>query len=201
MRILELVIDENQEDESGVDYNALVDAPAIQSNWMAFNEQKKVELKFKIQDEEKRIVSGYFMIADLPIARMDDEGKMFYVVFRKDTIEKIVNKFMRNGFNANINLMHDSNAIANGVYVIESLIIDTERGIKAPEGFEKVPNGSWWGSMRVENDEIWEQVKSGEFKGFSVEGMFGQDKDFELPEKVINKIKEVIKKYKANKGN
>ena len=201
MRILELVIDENQEDESGVDYIALVDAPAIQSNWMAFNEQKKVELKFKIQDEEKRIVSGYFMIADLPIARMDDEGKMFYVVFRKDTIEKIVNKFMRNGFNANINLMHDSNAIANGVYVIESLIIDTERGIKAPEGFEKVPNGSWWGSMRVENDDIWEQVLNGEFKGFSVEGMFGQDKDFELPEKVINKIKEVIKKYKANKGN
>lgn len=201
MRILELVIDENQEDESGVDYIALVDAPAIQSNWMAFNEQKKVELKFKIQDEEKRIVSGYFMIADLPIARMDDEGKMFYVVFRKDTIEKIVNKFMRNGFNANINLMHDSNAIANGVYVIESLIIDTERGIKAPEGFEKVPNGSWWGSMRVENDEIWEQVLNGEFRGFSVEGMFGQDKDFQLPEKVINKIKEVIKKYKANKGN
>jgi hypothetical protein len=200
MKILELIIDENQEDESGVDYIALVDSPAIQSNWMAFNEQKKVELKFKIQDEEKRIVSGYFMIADLPIARMDDEGKMFYVVFRKDTIEKIVNKFMRNGFNANINLMHDSNSIANGVYVIESLIIDSERGIKAPEGFEKVPNGSWWGSMRVENDEIWKQVKSGEFKGFSVEGMFGQDKDFELPEKVINKIKEVIKKYRENRN-
>ena len=85
MKILELVIDENQEDESGVDYIALVDEPAIQSNWMAFNEQKKVELKFKIQDKEKRIVSGYFMISDLPIARIDDEGKMFYVVFRKDT--------------------------------------------------------------------------------------------------------------------
>ena len=199
MKILELVIDENQEDESGVDYIALVDEPAIQSNWMAFNEQKKVELKFKIQDKEKRIVSGYFMISDLPIARIDDEGKMFYVVFRKDTIEKIVNKFMRNGFNANINLMHDSNAIANGVYVIESLIIDTERGIKAPEGFEKVPNGSWWGSMRVENDEIWEQVLKGQFKGFSVEGMFGNAKDIELPEKVIKKIQDVVKKYKENK--
>ena len=199
MKILELVIDENQEDESGVDYIALVDEPAIQSNWMAFNEQKKVELKFKIQDKEKRIVSGYFMISDLPIARIDDEGKMFYVVFRKDTIEKIVNKFMRNGFNANINLMHDSNAIANGVYVIESLIIDNERGIKAPEGFEKVPNGSWWGSMRVENDEIWEQELNGQFKGFSVEGMFGNAKDIELPEKVIKKIQDVVKKYKENK--
>jgi hypothetical protein len=200
MRILELVIDENQEDESGVDQIALVDSPAIMSNWMAFNEQKKVELKFKIQDKEKRIVSGYFMIADLPIARMDDEGKMFYVVFRKDTIQKIVNKFMRNGFNAKINLMHDSNALAEDVYVIESLIIDSERGIKAPEGFEKVPNGSWWGSMRVLNDDVWSMVLDGTFNGFSVEGMFGQDKDFELPETVINKIKEVIKKYKANKG-
>jgi len=198
MKILELIIDENQEDESGVDYIALVDSPAIQSNWMAFNEQKKVELKFKIQDEEKRIVSGYFMIADLPIARMDEEGKMFYVVFRKDTIEKIVNKFMRKGFNAKINLMHDSNAIANGVYVIESLIVDSERGVKAPEGFEKVPDGSWWGSMRVESDEVWQQFQSGEFKGFSVEGMFGQERDYELPEKVIQKIKEVIKKYKSN---
>ena len=195
MRILELIIDENQEDESGVDQIALVDSPAIMSNWMKFNEQKKVELKFKIQDKEKRIVSGYFMIADLPIARMDDEGKMFYVVFRKDTIQKIVNKFMRNGFNAKINLMHDSNALAKDVYVIESLIIDSERGIKAPEGFE-----SWWGSMRVLNDDVWSMVLDGTFNGFSVEGMFGQDKDFELPETVINKIKEVIKKYKANKG-
>ena len=199
MKIFELVIDENVEDESGVDYIALVDAPAISSNWMAFNEQKKVELKFKVRDEEKRIVSGYFMIADLPIARIDDEGKMFYVVFRKNTIEKIVNKFMKQGFNSNINLMHDSNAIAKGVYVIESLIVDSKRGVKAPEGFEKVPDGSWWGSMRVESNDVWQQVQSGEFKGFSVEGMFGQERDYELPEKVIQKIKEVIKKYKANK--
>lgn len=298
MKILELIIDENIEDESGVDQIALVDSPAIQSNWMAFKKQqyeetfndypdsasnnakKAIEYKekngsdcgtrvgwtrarqlankekiswetigrmasfnrhqqhkdvpysegcggimwdawggtsginwainkmktkdnykqaFKVQDEEKRIVSGYFMIADLPIARMDENGEIFYVVFRKNTIEKIVNKFMRNGYNSKINLMHDSNQIAEGVYVIESLIVDSKRGVKAPEGFEKVPDGSWWGSMRVENDEIWKQVKSGEFKGFSVEGMFGQDRDYNLPAKVIEKIKEVVKKYKENK--
>ena len=200
MKIFELVIDENVEDESGVDWIALVDAPAIQSNWMAFNEQQKIEIEFKVQDEEKRIVSGYFMIADLPIARIDDEGKMFYVVFRKNTIEKIVNKFMRNGYNSNINLMHDSNEIAKGVYVIESLIVDSKRGVKAPKGFEKVPDGSWWGSMRVEDDKIWQQVKDGTFKGFSVEGMFGQERDYELPEKVIQKIKQVIKKYRENRN-
>ena len=199
MKIFELVIDENDENESGVDYIALVDDPAINSNWQKFSKQKDVNFKFKVQDEEKRIVSGYFMIADLPIARIDDEGKMFYVVFRKDTIQKIVNKFMRNGFNSNINLMHNSNAIAKGVYVIESLIIDSERGIKAPQGFEKVNDGSWWGSMRVEDDDIWKQVKNGDFKGFSVEGMFGNAKDIDIPEKVIKKIQEVVKKYKQNK--
>jgi len=197
MKIFELIIDE--EDESGVDQIALVDSPAIQSNWMAFNKQQPIDLKFQIQDEEKRIVSGYFMIADLPIARLDDEGKIFYVVFRKDTIEKIVNKFMKNGFSSKVNLMHNSNALAEGVYVIESIIVDSKRGMKAPDWAEKVPDGSWFGSMKVDNDEVWQQVKSGEFRGFSVEGLFAQDREFELPEKVINKIKEVIKKYKISK--
>lgn len=197
MKIFELIIDE--EDESGVDQIALVDSPAIQSNWMAFNKQQPIDLKFQIQDEEKRIVSGYFMIADLPIARLDDEGKVFYVVFRKDTIEKIVNKFMKNGFSSKVNLMHNSNALAEGVYVIESIIVDSKRGMKAPEWAEKVPDGSWFGSMKVESDIIWKQIKQGEFRGFSVEGLFAQDREFELPEKVINKIKEVIKKYKISK--
>ncbi len=196
MKIFELIIDE--EDESGVEMIALVDSPAIQSNWMAFNEQKPIDLKFKIQDEEKRIVSGYFMIADLPIARLDDTGKVFYVVFRKDTIERIVNKFMKNGFSSKVNLMHNSNALAEGVYVIESIIVDSKRGMKAPEWAETVPDGSWFGSMKVDNDEVWKQVQSGEFRGFSVEGLFAQDREFELPEKVINKIKEVIKKYKIS---
>jgi hypothetical protein len=96
--------------------------------------------------------------------------------------------------------MHDSNALAEGVYIIESIIIDSKRGMKAPDWAEKVPDGSWFGSMKIENDAIWNEVKKGTFKGFSVEGMFGQDKEFELPERVIQKIKEVIKKYKTSKN-
>ena len=65
MELLELVI--NEEDESGVDFIALVDAPAVEKLWMAFNKQKDVDFQFKIQDADKRIVSGFFMIADLPI--------------------------------------------------------------------------------------------------------------------------------------
>ena len=193
--LLELIIDE--EDESGVDFIALVDNPAIESNWQSFN-KKDVKQIFQIQDEEKRIVSGYFMKADLPIIRLNDKNEKYYVVFRRETIEKIVNKFFKNGYNANVNLMHDNNLQAKGVYVIESLIIDSKRGTKAPDGFEDAPDGSWFGSMRVENDEVWQMLKDGTFKGFSVEGMFGQDKTIKYPTNLIKKIRDVVKRYKEN---
>jgi len=94
--------------------------------------------------------------------------------------------------------MHDNNLQAKGVYVIESLIIDSKRGTKAPDGFEDAPDGSWFGSMRVENDEVWQMVKDGTFKGFSVEGMFGQDKTIKYPTNLIKKIRDAVKRYKEN---
>jgi len=186
IKLVELVID----DEEGVEFISLVDTPAIESDFLAF---KKEDFKFKIQNEEKRIVSGYFMIADLPMLRMRNDT-VFYCVFRKHTIEKIVNKFMKEGLTNQTNLMHDSTA--EGVYIIESLIIDKKRGVLAPENFEKVPDGSWWGSMRVENDDIWQQVKDGTFKGFSVEGIFSSSKELDLQTRIVAKIREVIKNYK-----
>lgn len=191
--ILELVINEEDED-SGVEFISLVDQPATEKLWLKFNKQQPLNFKFKIQDEEKRIVSGYFMVADLPIPRLNDLNEKFFVVFKKDTINKIVNKFFKQGYSNKINLMHDQ--VTEGVYVIESLIIDNERGSIAPKEFEKVPNGSWWGSMRVESDEIWNLIQQGKLRGFSVEGMFGQDKSRNIQEKIINKIRDVISNYK-----
>ena len=191
--ILELIINE-EDDDSGISFISLVDQPATEKLWLKFNKQKPLNFEFKIQDEEKRIVSGYFIVSDLPIPRLNDANEKFFVVFKKDTINKIVNKFFKQGYSNKINLMHDQEM--DGVYVIESLIIDNERGSVAPKEFEKVPDGSWWGSMRVENNEVWELVKTGQVKGFSVEGMFGQDKSRNIQEKIINKIRDVISNYK-----
>ena len=189
--ILELVINEDDED-SGVEYISLVDQPAIEKMWHKFNKQQPIDFHFKIQDEEKRIVSGFFMIADLPIPRINDVGEKFYVVFKKDTINKIVNKFFKQGYSNKINLMHDEDM--DGIYLIESLIIDSKRGINSPKGFEKVPDGSWWGSLRVQNDIVWQMIKENVIRGFSVEGMFAQNKAKNLQEKIINKIRKVINK-------
>jgi len=186
MKTYDLVI--NKEDaKGGVDYVALVDRPAIESDWQAF---KEIKQSFKVQDEDKRIVSGYFMIADKPIYRNNDQLGEHNVIFRAEVIKDIVFKFMANGFNANTNLMHDENLKLSDVFIFESLLIDRERGVTPPNGFEDAPDGSWWGSMRVENDKVWSLIKEGKFKGFSVEGFFSYVQDNE--EQTLRSIKEVL---------
>jgi hypothetical protein len=34
-----------------------------------------------------------------------------------------------------------------------------------PKGFDKLPNGSWFVSYKVDNDEVWAQVKTALLKG------------------------------------
>jgi len=194
IEVFELVID--TDDESGVTAIALVDQPAIESNWMAFSQQ--TEHKFNVKDEEKRIIEGYFMVADLLIPRIGENGEKFFVKFSAKTIEQIREKQSRLGLNNNFNLMHDPRQIAEGVYMLDNLIIDNERGKVAPKEFEKVPNGSLWGSAKVDNDEIWEQVKNGEFKGFSVEGMFKQLEPVTMDEDLINKIRQAIQAFEKS---
>jgi hypothetical protein len=165
--IFKMVI--NPIDDSGVDYVALVDQPAIERNWMMFD---KVKQLFKA-DPTRRLISGFLMLADLPIYRRDELRGEYYVTFPKETIEAIVNKFMKNGRSNKVNLMHEPDASVDNVYMIESFMIDSTRGIKTPEGFDDAPDGSWFGTYRVDNQMVWDDfVKTGMFKGFSVEGLF-----------------------------
>lgn len=168
--IYELKISENIEDDSEVNFVALVDKPAIEKNFLAFDEQKQ-HLAFAISNEDKRIISGPLMIAQKPIYRNDDNGE-YYIKFSADTIKQIAIKYAKKGFQNNVNLMHDSGAVVTGLTLFESFICDTERGIMPMQGFEDVTNGSWFGSFYVENEEVWNDVKAGKFKGFSVEGLF-----------------------------
>jgi len=194
IEVFELVID--TDDESGNSAISFVDRPAIDSNFIKFSEQ--IEHKFKIKDEEKRIVEGYCMVAELLIARVTDEGKKFFVKFSAKTIEQIREKQSRLGLNNSFNLMHDSENKAEGVYMLDNLIIDNERGKVAPKEFEKVPNGSLWISAKVDNDEIWQSVKDGTFQGFSVEGMYKQLESVSMDEDVINKIIKTIQDFEKS---
>lgn len=170
--LYELVIKEDELDATGVDFIALVGQPAIKRNWAAFSDEVLKTFVFK-SDKEKRIISGPAMIPDMPIYRRNDKGDEWEVVFRKPTIQRIIEKFFKQQNTANFNLEHKKNLLADGVYLIESFMIDEERGIKAPQGFEDLPDGTWFISCKVDNDSIWNDfVKTGKFNGFSVEGFF-----------------------------
>ena len=170
--IYELMINEDVNDEAEVSFVAMVERPAIQKNWNAFKEK----VNFEIISEEKRIISGPLMLADTPIFRSDDKLGDYYISISKDTILKIVQKFFKKGYQSNVNLMHDQGNLTEGMTMFESWIKDDKRGIKAMKGFEDVPDGSWFGSFKVDNDEVWQMVKEGKVRGFSVEGQFNYRK-------------------------
>jgi hypothetical protein len=177
------------DEETGIDFVSLVENAAIQKDFLAFSE---TPIKFAIQDEEKRIVTGAAMIADLPIYRRDDIRGEYYVVFDKESIFKIAKKWARSNQYNSVNAHHKT-PIMNGVSLFESYIIDRERGVMPPKGFEEVADGSWFVSYLIDNDEVWAKVKSGEFKGFSVEGVFDFPEDQE--EQLIEQMKEILSKW------
>jgi hypothetical protein len=158
-------------------------------------ELSKARKKFSIQDEEKRIISGPAMIADLPIYRYDEARGEYYVVFDKDTIFQIAKKWAMGDKYDSVNIHHDK--ATNGLSLFESFIIDRERGIMPPKGYEEVADGSWFLSYIVNDETIWSKVKDGEFKGFSVEGYFDFDESQE--DKIVNalmsKLKSIARKW------
>jgi hypothetical protein len=193
--IYKLVVTDNE--ESGVNMNSFVEQPATEQDFLMFSKDEK--LNFKV-DPERRIVTGAMMVSDTPIYR-NNGVEEFMVVFEKETIEKIVQKFMKDGFNKNVNTDHTTPV--EGVTMYESFITDSERGILAPKGFPKVPEGSWFASYKVDNDDVWAKVLDGTFKGFSVEGVFNKqlvkmDKDLNLNNnKMSDKKNEMLEGLKS----
>lgn len=147
---------------------------------------------FSITNEEQRIVSGPLMIADELIYRNNEKMGEHYVKFSGDTIKAIAIKFSKRKYQSNVNLMHDPNQQVEGVTMFESWIVDKDRGIKPMMGYEDVTDGSWFGSFYVENDEVWSKIKKGEFRGFSVEGLFDYDQPLSYEEQMLQKIKNLL---------
>ena len=193
--IYELQIEQSEGSDVEVDFVALVDRPAIQRGFLAFKEARQ---NFVIQDEEQRIISGPLMLADTPIYRNDAIRGEYYVVFSADTIKQIAQKFFKKGYQNNVNLMHNSGDVQEGLTMFESWIVDKKRGIQPMVGFEDVPDGSWFGSYKVENEDAWNKVKSGEVLGFSVEGnfLYKEQEQMSAEEKMMNEIIKVLQLVK-----
>lgn len=169
--IYEMKINPSEDSDIEVMAVALVDKPAIERNFMMFKSQL---LNFAINND-KRIISGPAMVADVPIYRKDEGGE-YNVYFSAATIKEIALKFAKKGYAKKLNLFHDPALPADGVAIFNSFVSDKSMGILPMAGFEDLPDGSWFISAKVENEEIWKRIKAGEVRGFSVEGNFSFDR-------------------------
>ena len=164
--LYELMFDDN-DSTLGCSKISLVEEPAVEEFFLKFSKdvEEKEHKSFYFKDDSKHIVTGIAMRADYPIYRNQD-GQEFYVQFSKDTIDKMMQKFMKEQRLFDISLDHNQDV--RDCYLIESFIINKERGI-CPNEFSDVEDGSWIISVKIENQDVWNKICSGEVKGFSIE--------------------------------
>jgi len=210
MDIIELILDEENEDQMvGIDAVSIVENPAIESDFITLASE---EIQLAKIDEEKKLLLGAALIPNKPIFRKRNDT-MFYVYFSRDTVRRASELFFQNSNQNNATLEHQMSV--NGLTVVESWIVeDTKMDKSAKYGLE-MPKGTWMISMKVENDEIWnDYVKTGKVKGFSIEGYFADKAQIKRPdlkaemqaieeeeaEYMLSNIKALIKKDKRTKS-
>lgn len=185
--IYELKINDAEKDDAEVSFIALVDAPAIKRDFLAFKDVVKFETV-----EDQHIITGPLMVPDQLIYRSSEKFGEHYVKFTAQTIKSIAIKFSKKGFQKNVNLMHDENMQVDGLTMFESFISNTQRGVKPMAAFADLPDGTWFGSFYVENQKVWDAVKSGAVKGFSVEGMFDYEQPLSKEDQQLKEIKRIL---------
>ena len=164
MDIVELFIDE--EEAIGIEAISVVESPAIEEDFIALKNQ---EFKLAEVDKEKRILMGAALIPNKPIYRRNEDNE-YYIYFSRDTVRKASELFFINGNQNNSTLEHQ--VPLTGLSVVESWIVESEKD-KTRHYDMEVPIGTWMVSMKVLNDDIWnDYVKTGKVKGFSIEGYF-----------------------------
>lgn len=163
-------IDINLDDNvTGMDAISFVDHPAVEHNFLIFEKQQSIVLKF---DKSEHCVTGVVCLADTPIYRFDQQMGEYYVEFTKETVKKLMLKYAKMNLHNSVNLQHNNNAFVNDVYMIESYIKDSTRGI-VPAEFADVPDGSWIATYKVMNEDLWNDIiTTNHFNGFSLQGMF-----------------------------
>ncbi len=178
----------DEDGELGVYAISYVDKPAIMKDFVHFKEQMHLQ---KI-DEEKRMVYGPAMIPDLPIFRVDKSGEEFYVVFPADVIEKMAHKFLATNSHQNMTADHDK--VVEGSRVVESWVKAGDKDKSIELGFDELPNGSWFVGSKVDDEELWARIKTGEVRGFSIEiDMAMIEQDAQPEDEIIAEIEKIIK--------
>jgi phage head maturation protease len=190
MKIVELVID-SKDSLSGIDAVSVVHSPAIEENFIAL---AKHEIELKEIDAEKKILMGAALVPNKQIYRVNEKTKEeYYIYFSEHTVRQASELFLMNANQNNATYEHDKKL--EGMSVVESWIIeDSKLDKSAKYGFD-LPKGTWMISMKVNNEQVWSDVKAGKVKGFSIEGYFADKLEMSMMSEedlLIEKIKQII---------
>jgi hypothetical protein len=174
---IELFINE-EKSEDGVQAISLVEYPAIEENFVALSSHK---VEFKTINEEKRIIVGLALVPNKKIYRRSKNYE-YNIIFSEETVRKASEIYLKNLKNNNTTLEHQE--LTTGVSVIESWVVEDATMDKSNLYGLNATKGSWVVTMKVDNDDVWQDVKDKKYLGLSIEGMFS-DKQEELSEENV----------------
>lgn len=180
------------DEETGMMRISLVDDPAVMSMFQAFDSTRKPQM-YSVMDEEKRLVRGVVMRADFPIYRYDDSLGEYYIIYKAETIRQMAEKYLAENRQNLVNLMHEDGSDVEGVQMVQYFIKGD--GVSV-EGFDEIADGSLFAEFHVTNDEVWNAIKEGTYKGFSLEGVFDlePETDKDDVESIVNSLHGAFKK-------
>ena len=177
---------------------SMVTEPAIESDFVFFSKDKDI-VKEAFSSDEKHMVYGAVLRPDFPIYRYDGENE-YYLEFTSESIERMARDYMMNYRQGNVTIQHEE--YANEVFMVESWIKqDMDKDKSVSVGLDKsLPIGTWFCGFYVNNHDVWERIKSGELKGFSVEAMIDledfakvkKEDEFEMNETFWDKLKTIV---------
>lgn len=177
------------DDADGLLCMGLVDDPAIMRNFLLLTENHPIELK---KDSARQVIFGPAIIPSQPIYRRDESGE-YYIVFSREVIEQMVEKWSRNKLTNQVNIMHDHDRFVDQCTLVELFVKDAARGLN-PTGYEDLPDGTLFVAYKVEKS-LWEAIESGEvdLKGFSIEAVMGFERKKEneidlMVDEVLNDV-------------
>ncbi len=180
---------------------SFVDDPAIKRQFLKFSGDTH-PFRFSA-DKDRMIVTGPVLIPDLIIPRRIQTEKgpaLIKVVFRSEQVETIYTKAMEAGALGKTNLMHAKEEHdPESCFLLEAFLSDQQRGIRAPQGFEDLPDRTIFASYKIKSPALWARISSGDIQGFSLEGQFRMKiSEEQAEESILRKAEELLELLKKS---
>ena len=174
MRLYELKINEDELEEGseqGIYAISLVENPAIEEDFIYLSREGSEEkILLQATNDEQQTLIGAVLVPNKKILRRDPKtNEEYHIYFEADTIKKAQELYFKNKNNDKFTVDHKRPV--NDIYVFESWIVEDPSFDKSRAYGLDLPVGSWVVMAKVENEKIWEEVKNGAYRGFSIEGL------------------------------